>query len=151
MDTSLDKIDMIVERTGVSYKEAKEALEKNNSDVLEAIIYIENKNKSFTENIGNKGEKLLDKLKEYVRKGNVTKIIIKKDGETIMNIPVSAGTIGTILAPQIALLGFSVAFLSKCTFEIVKEDGEIININETVEKEFSKDKGSTNKEDKEEL
>ncbi|MCR2044941.1 DUF4342 domain-containing protein [Anaerosalibacter massiliensis] len=143
MDISLDKIDLIVERTGVSYREAKEALEKSNGDVLEAIIYIENQNKSFTENMGNKGEQLLDKLKEYIRKGNVTKIIIKKDGEVIMNIPVSAGTIGTILAPQIALLGFSAALLSKCTFEIVKEDGETININETVEKEIHKSKNPT--------
>lgn len=145
MDISLDKIDLIVERTGVSYREAKEALEKSNGDVLEAIIYIENQNKSFTENMGNKGEQLLDKLKEYIRKGNVTKIIIKKDGEVIMNIPVSAGTIGTILAPQIALLGFSAALLSKCTFEIVKEDGETININETVEKEIHKSKNPTDK------
>lgn len=56
-----------------------------------------------------------------------------------MSIPVSAGTIGTILAPQIALLGFSAAMLSKCRFEIVKEDGEVIDINEVVEKEIHKD------------
>lgn len=136
MDISIEKVDMVVDRTGVSYSRAKEALEKSNGDVVDAIIFIESSNKSFTENIGNKGEEIFDKIKESIKKGNVTKIIIKKDGETIMNIPITAGAIGTVISPEIALLGVSAALLSKCSFEIVKEDGEIINVNETVEQKF---------------
>ncbi|WP_077367945.1 DUF4342 domain-containing protein [Anaerosalibacter sp. Marseille-P3206] len=136
MDVSIEKVDMVVARTGVSYSKAKEALEKSDGDVVEAIIFIESSNKSFSENIGNKGEEILDKIRESIKKGNVTKIIIKKDGEIIMNIPITAGAIGTILSPEIALLGASAALLSKCSFEIVKEDGEIVNINETVEQKF---------------
>ena len=41
MDISLENVDLIVERTGVSYAEAKEALEKANGDVVDAIILIE--------------------------------------------------------------------------------------------------------------
>ena len=133
MDISIEKVDMVVDRTGVSYSKAKEALEKSQGDVVDAIIYIESSNKTFTENLGNRGEEIFDKIKESIKKGNVTKIIIKKDGEIIMNIPITAGAIGTIISPEIALLGVSSALLSKCSFEIVKEDGEIVNVNETLE------------------
>ena len=133
MDISIEKVDMVVDRTGVSYSKAKEALEKSQGDVVDAIIYIESSNKTFTENLGNRGEEIFDKIKESIKKGNVTKIIIKKDGEIIMNIPITAGAIGTIISPEIALLGVSSALLAKCSFEIVKEDGEIVNVNETLE------------------
>ena len=42
MEITLEKVDQVRERTGVTYAEAKNALEIANGDVLEAIIYIEN-------------------------------------------------------------------------------------------------------------
>lgn len=138
MDITLEKIDAVVDRTGVSYKEAKDALEKNDGNVIETIVYLEQQRKSWGSNVSNKGEEILDKLKEAIRKGNVTKIIIKKDGDIIMNIPITAGAIGTILSPPMAAIGLSAAMLSKCTFEIVKEDGQIVNVNDVVEKKADK-------------
>jgi len=44
-EITLEKIDIIKERTGVSYTEAKEALEECDSDVVNALIYIEAKQK----------------------------------------------------------------------------------------------------------
>ena len=41
-DITLEKVDQIRERTGVSYEIAKEALTINKGDLLEALIYIEN-------------------------------------------------------------------------------------------------------------
>ena len=38
MDITLEKVDKVKERTGVSYSEAKEALEISNGSVLDAII-----------------------------------------------------------------------------------------------------------------
>ena len=36
---NLEKVEKLREKTGVSYEEVKEALEANNYDVLDAIIY----------------------------------------------------------------------------------------------------------------
>lgn len=47
LDEELEKIDMIVERMGVSYKEAKEALEKSGGSVVDALIYIEENRKKL--------------------------------------------------------------------------------------------------------
>ena len=77
---------------------------------------------------------MIEKVKELLRKGNVTKITIKKDEEVIMNIPVTAAALGTIISAPLALIGLGSAIIAKCTIEIEKEDGEIINVNKLVDK-----------------
>ncbi len=150
MDITLEKIDTIRERTGVSYKEAKDILEKHNGDVIEALIDLEQNQTSWGENIGqnimNTTDAVMEKLKEMLKKGNVTKIIIKKNGNIIMNIPVTAGAIGAILSPPITAIGLTTALLSKCTIEIVKQDGEVVNMNEMAEKTMNKMKNTVKKE-----
>ena len=41
MEITLEKIELVKDRTGVSYKEAKEALEAADGSVVDAIIAIE--------------------------------------------------------------------------------------------------------------
>ncbi len=134
MNIKIEQIDTVVARTGATFKEAKEALEEADGDVVEAIIIIEENRRTWTDNISDKGERMAEKIREIVRKGNVTKITISKDGETLMNIPVTAAALGSIISAPLALIGLSSAILSKCNIEIHKEDGEIININKLVEK-----------------
>jgi hypothetical protein len=137
MDITLEKIDIVRERTGASYREAKEALEKCNGEVVDAIIYLDEgapKQGKWTETITVAGNEVVDRIKELIKQGNVTKIRIKKDNNTILDIPVTAGAIGTILAPQLAAIGAVVAILSKATLEIERPDKEVINLTEMVEK-----------------
>lgn len=134
MYISLENVDLIVERTGVSYAEAKEALEKANGDVVDAIILIEKSRSSWSDDVADKGQQLIDKVKELLRKGNVTKITVKKDGEILMNIPVTAAALGSIISVPLALIGLGSAIISKCTIEVQKEDGDVINVNEMVTK-----------------
>jgi len=138
MDISLEKIDQVRDRTGVSYKEAKEALEAVDGNVVDAIILIEEKQQSkwfdnITEGISGTGNEILEKIKKVIKKGNVTKILLKRDDEVIMNIPITAGAVGAILSPHIAMLGVLAALATKCKIEIVKTDGEIVDINEIAE------------------
>ncbi|ERM92084.1 MAG: hypothetical protein XD49_0712 [Caldanaerobacter subterraneus] len=130
VDEQLEKIDMIVERTGVSYKEAKEALEKANGNVVDALIYIEENRKSWTESFTVAGTEVMDKIKDLIKKGNVTKIRIKKDDKVLLEIPVTAGAISTVVIPQLTLLGAAVAFLANCTIEVEKYDKSVIVLKE---------------------
>ena len=75
---------------------------------------------------------ILDKVKELVRKGNVSKIVLRRKGEVIVSIPVNVGIVGAvvgitaakwaILAAALATVGFG------CSVEIIKDDGEIVNV-----------------------
>ncbi len=135
---TLKKIDMVRERTGVSYKEAKEILEQNNGDVIETIIQIEEKHgKTWMDTASVVGNEIVEKLKAIVKKGNVSRIVLKKDGETLLNVPVTAGAIGVMLYPTISLLGLLAALITKATVEIVKDSGEVVDINEIADETIS--------------
>lgn len=46
MSISIEQIDLLRKRANVGYKEAKEALEKCNGDIVEALSYLEEQNKN---------------------------------------------------------------------------------------------------------
>ncbi|WP_026476311.1 DUF4342 domain-containing protein [Alkaliphilus transvaalensis] len=150
MDINLEKIDTIRERTGVSYKEAKEVLERNNGNLVDSLIELEEKgNKNWSESLGIAGNDIIEKLKRIIKTGNVTRVILKKDGEIMLNIPVTAGAVGVVLAPLVSIIGVSAAVASKATIEIVKKDGEVVDINDYAEGKVNEIKNifKGNKED----
>ncbi len=132
MDINLEKIELVKDRTGCTYAEAKEALEKADGSVVDAIIEIEAKlNKEFDAVDGGslKDSPVFAKMKEIVDKGNVTKILISKGGRTIVNFPLTAGVIGAVLIPWGAILGIVAALGAQCDIEFVDDKGEVIDIN----------------------
>jgi len=71
------------------------------------------------------GEELLAKIKELIHEGNVRKIIIKNEkGETYLEIPVTIGVIGAILAPIFAAIGALAALAANFTIEVERKDDE---------------------------
>lgn len=131
MEITLEKIELVKDRTGVSYKEAKEALEAADGSVVDAIIAIEEMVDVKKSNKANEAvTETMDKIKELVRKGNISKISIKKDDETIVNVPVNVGIVGTIVAPWGVIAAAIAAFGFKCRIELTTDDGKVINISE---------------------
>jgi len=134
-NNKLQKIDDILKRTNATYAEAKQALEDANDDVLEAVILIENRKnfKNTQSSAKQKGDQMMDQIKSFIGKGNATKITIKKNGETIINIPVTAGLIGALISPFLAAAGVTTALLTQCSVEITQDDGNVIDLNQKVE------------------
>ena len=79
--------------------------------------------KTRTEEFNVDGEKIIAKIKELLHEGNIRKVIIKdKDGKTLMEIPVTFGVVGVLLAPQLAALGAIAALLTEATIVVEKTD-----------------------------
>ncbi len=151
MDAYLEKIDLIRERAGVSYKVAKDALDQAGGNVVDALIMLEEKNeKGWTDSMGVMGNDIIEKLKKIISKGNVTRVILKKDGDVMLNIPITAGAIGVVLAPFVSIIGVSAAIASKASIEIVKDNGEVVDINDMAEEKMNivKDKLAGKKSNK---
>ena len=77
-----------------------------------------------------RGEELIGKIKELIHEGNVRRIIIKdEDGKTYLEIPVTIGVIGVLVAPILAAVGGIAAMVANLKIEVVrsedpkKEDG----------------------------
>ena len=148
MEVTLEKIELVRDRTGVSYKEAKDALEAAEGSVVDAIISIEESidvgvSGGVTRDVAAKKDELVEKMKSVAKKGGVSKIRITRDGETIMNIPLVAGVLGAVLAPYGMIAGAVAALGFKCKIEFVKDDGSIVDISEKAGNvyETAKEKG----------
>lgn len=64
---------------------------------------------------------LVNRVRELIHQGNVTRIIVKSEkGETLLEMPVTVGVIGTILAPWMAALGVIAALVTRCKVIVEK-------------------------------
>lgn len=69
---------------------------------------------------------LIDRVRELIHEGNVRRIIIKNEmGHTIVELPVTLGVIGAIVAPTLAAVGAIAALLNFCTIEIVRDESYV--------------------------
>jgi|SRR5579875_1395584 hypothetical protein len=66
------------------------------------------------------GEQLLAKVKELLHEGNVRRIIIKQEGQTIMEIPLTVGVVSVIVAPMLAAIGAISALITQCSIEVIR-------------------------------
>ena len=69
------------------------------------------------------GEALVDKIKELVHEGNIRRIIIKdKSDHTLVDIPLTFGVLGALVAPQLAAIGAIAALVTNATIVVEIED-----------------------------
>ena len=131
MEITLEKIELVRDRTGVTYKEAKEALEAAGGNVVDAIIAIEETIDCSDRNSTKaKKDALIKRMKELFEKGNVSKIVVTRDDHTLLNIPLNVGIVGTVIAPWGMIAGVVAALGFRCKIEFVKDDGSVIDLSE---------------------
>ena len=145
MELTLEQIELVKDRTGASYKEAKEALEFAGGNVVDAIIYIEDNIDGAAET---KETSKVDDLKDFivnaVKKGQANRIKIYKNDELLVNLPLTAGIVGLAVFTWWGIIVAVLATgITKCRVELVKEDGTIIDITDKASDAFEtvKDKG----------
>jgi len=69
---------------------------------------------SFKAESGN----VVDKVKQIVHEGNVRRVVVKHEGRTVAEFPLTAGVVGAVLAPVLAAIGAIVALMKDCTIEV---------------------------------
>jgi hypothetical protein len=79
--------------------------------------------KFTTEEFKVEGEKLIGKIKDLLHEGNIRRIIIKdKEGKTVMEIPMTLGVVGVLIAPQLAAIGAIAALITEATIVVEKSE-----------------------------
>lgn len=69
------------------------------------------------------GDQLLSKVKELIREGNVRRITIRnEEGRVLLEIPLSVGVVGTLLAPPFAAIGAMAALVASCSIEVERHE-----------------------------
>ncbi len=129
-EITLDKIDLLRARTGITYAEAKGVLEKNEGNVIESLIDLEeNKKACWTDEITAKSSEVVEKVKQLFHEGNVRKIIVKSDGKALLEIPVAIGALSALILPQITAVSVLLAVWKNCSIDVVRDNGKTETFN----------------------
>jgi hypothetical protein len=69
------------------------------------------------------GDELIGKVKQLIAEGNIRRLIIKdKEGKTIIEIPLTIGIVGIVLAPVLAAVGAIAALVTECTILVERDE-----------------------------
>ena len=67
------------------------------------------------------GDRLVERIKELVRQGNIRRVIVKNDdGKTLMEIPLTIGVVSAVLLLVWVALGAIAALAAQYTIEVEK-------------------------------
>ncbi len=165
MSINLDKIDLLKERANVSYREAKEALEANDGDLVEALIYLEEKEQlkaSGKEDAPKqkkrpapgpgprprprrrrKDEDFERKAEDFFKNLHNMRFKVFKKRDVLLNIPATVAILigfftipfSVILLVAAVVMGYHVA--------VIKPDGKSYVVDEEIRKEFQEEFGET--------
>ena len=77
---------------------------------------------TYTESFRVAGQQLVDAVKKLIHEGNVRRVIIKHEGTTVVEFPLTVGVIGVVLAPALAAVAAVAAALKECTVEVERTE-----------------------------
>ena len=134
MSISLELIEQVRAKANVSYAEAKEALEQGNEDVLEALIYLEKQDKIKAPPHATCGKNGFGAtVKRLVKTSNETKFVVSKNGNTVVNLPLTVAIIVAAVAAPLTAAGLIVAVFTNHKLRLEKPDGGDMKINKTLD------------------
>jgi hypothetical protein len=68
-------------------------------------------------------DNLIEKVKELLHEGNVTRIIVKDEKEKVLlEMPATVGVIGVVLVPWLAALGAIAALATNCKIVVERRE-----------------------------
>ncbi len=68
------------------------------------------------------GDDLLAKVKALIAEGNIRRISIRnREGKMLVELPLTVGVVGAVLAPVLAAIGAIAALVSECTIVVERD------------------------------
>ncbi len=135
----MEMITKLHEKAGISYEDARDALERSGWDMLEALSILENEGKigPLTSSIstvedtsrfeevkatasrdGDKFSRFTAKLKELLSKLMTNSFIVRREGKEIISLPLLLAAIITLVMPWWVVAGLIVGFFLSCSYSI---------------------------------
>lgn len=133
MKIDLATVDRLRERVDLTYEEAAAYLEAAGGDLVQALVMAE-RDLGSQDGEGEPDEegwvvagaearsaaytRLSERIADVVKQGSSMRLIIERDGDRLANLPVAAGVVGAIWAPELAAVGAIAALASRCTLRL---------------------------------
>ncbi|MBE5785778.1 MAG: hypothetical protein E7330_08295 [Clostridiales bacterium] len=156
----IEMVEKLVEKTGVSYAEAKAALEENGWDMLDALIALEKsgkvhgkkttasystaseqkkepENTSKTDDAGSGWEDFKRGFIKLIKKGMVNSFVVTRRGEEIINLPVLILLIVACFCFWLLLPLLLIGLFFECRYSFQGEDLGKKDVNDAMHKASS--------------
>jgi len=78
--------------------------------------------KTIWETMKTESGNVIERLHELIHKGNVRRVVIEHQGRTVAEFPLTAGVVGSVLAPPLAAIGAIYALAKECTIKVERVD-----------------------------
>lgn len=136
---TMEMIDQFRKRTNCSYEEAKMYLERNQGNMVDAIVDFERNHNKV------KNEVKTSKLKNFFSKAYNTRLIVENKGTPVVNLSVlfiALFVLFTLRSLAVIIISCVVALLLGYRFSIQKYTGDNLDINKYFN-DVSKNAGTT--------
>ncbi len=68
-------------------------------------------------------DNLIEKVKEFLHEGNVTRLIVKdEEGKVLLEIPATIGVVGVLIAPWLAALCVITTLATSCRITVERRE-----------------------------
>lgn len=133
MKVDLGKIDRLRARIDLGYDEAAAYLEAAGGDLVQALIMAERDIGSAVDGSldldggqreSTDGSTWTGRLADVLRRGSEMRLVVERDGANVAYMPVSAGLVGAIFAPELAAVGAILALATRCTMRVEPNPNE---------------------------
>jgi NACalpha-BTF3-like transcription factor len=145
MKVTLEMIDELRSRVNVTYEEAKEALENNEGDIVQAIIELEKNKKNYhghrrhrRDNVNNNANRVLSKFLS-------TDFVLRKKDKVYLNLPFWMVALLVLITLPFSLIALVLFLLLGYQMRIVTARKTKFDINKNVDKMTRKFKETTDK------
>lgn len=138
MKITLEQIDFLRERANVSYREAKEALEQADGDMVEALLMLE-KDEKLSEEKGSakakgEGSGLWKNFKNFIRRMNKIRFILGNEKNVLLNFPLTLAVLLAVLATPFVVIGLIIALFTGYKIQFKNESGKDMAVNKYFDK-----------------
>lgn len=133
MNVNLEQIDELRKRANVSYEEAKEALEKHDGNLVDALIELERGKRMRASGMCDGSGEFVIKAKKTWKKGNKIRLIVKRNGMTLLNLPLAISILIGLVGMHFTIAAVVLALIFGCRFSLENGD-EVVKANETLVK-----------------
>lgn len=129
-------MEILKQKFKVSYREAKEVLELHDNDLIESLIFLEER---YPENDTCPVKSYLNTLKNKIsylyEEGSNQRMIISRKGELLVDIPLTAVVLSSfvfVLYPILIPIKLGGVLLFDLDFEIIDKSGKVYNVNSDI-------------------
>lgn len=132
MKATIEQVDELRKRANVGYKEAKEALEMFDGDLVDALAYLDEQKKTKEDCCH--GKSFMNTVHAIIKKGNATFMKITKNDNTVLNLPLTIVVPAAVLLPPVMITALIIAILTGCKIKFKSAKGDDCCVNKHIEK-----------------